>query len=82
MKWISVKDQVPPQDGSPFLGYDASKENNGKIYVLVFVKEKLYPPGAFEKLSYDDHYLEASGESYFRWEPSHWMQLPQPPGDI
>jgi hypothetical protein len=75
MEWISVEDELPPQDGSSFLGYDPTKENEGKIYVLIFIKGKKYPPGEFEKLSYEDHYLEASGEGYFKWEPTHWMPL-------
>lgn len=79
MEWISVKDRLPPQDGSPFLGYDAEKEDTGKIYVLIYVPAKKYPPGEFEKLSYEEHYLEASGEGYFTWNPTHWMPLPQPP---
>ena len=58
---------------------DASKDDAGKIYVLIFVKAKKYPPGEFEKLSYEDHYLEASGEGYFKWEPTHWMPLPEKP---
>lgn len=26
MSWISVKEQLPPQDGTPFLGYDPTKD--------------------------------------------------------
>lgn len=81
MEWISVKDQEPPKDGSPFLCFDDEKEYEGKIYVIVFVKARKYPPGEFEKLSYDEHYREASGEGYFIWHPTHWMPLPNPPKD-
>ena len=27
----------------------------------------------------EEHYLEASGEGYFRWNPTHWMPLPTKP---
>jgi hypothetical protein len=81
MEWISVKNRLPPQDGKPFIGFDPKKEDNGKIYVLIFVKGKIYPPGEFESLSYEDHYLEASGETYFKWEPTQWMPLPEKPKD-
>ncbi len=79
MQWISVKEQEPPKDGTPFLGYDPSKEDEGKIYVLIFIPEKT--------LFYNDqlireHYLEASGEGYFVWEPTYWMPLPEPPKDL
>jgi hypothetical protein len=77
MEWISIKDRLPPQDGTPFLGYDPKKEKEGKIYVLIFVKGKKYPPGEFERCSFEDHYIEASG--YFKWKPTHWMPLPNPP---
>ncbi len=78
-EWIKVVDRLPPQDGTPFLGYDPKKDPEGKIYVLIFVNGKKYPPGEFQKLSYEDHYLEASGEGYFMWEPTHWMPLPESP---
>jgi len=79
MEWISLKDKLPPQDGTSFLGYDPDADDPGKIYVLIYVPEKKYPPGEFERLSYDAHYLEASGEGYFKWEPTHWMPLPSIP---
>ncbi len=40
MKWTSVKDKLPPKDGSPFLGYDPTQEDPGKIYVLIYVPEQ------------------------------------------
>ncbi len=82
MEWIKCSEQLPPQDGSPFLGYDPDVENIGKIYVLIYVPEKKYPPGEFFKLSYDAHYLEASGEGYFQWKPTHWMELPKAPKEL
>ncbi len=27
------------------------------------------------------HYLEASGDGCFEWEPTHWMPLPKSPED-
>jgi len=78
MNWISVEDQLPPQDGSPFLGYDPEAEDYGKIYVLIYDPERRFT-GEFAKLSRDARYLEASGEGYFTWNPSHWMPLPEPP---
>ena len=42
MEWIKVSDESPPKD-KPFLGYDASKEEDGKIYVLIFVPARKYP---------------------------------------
>ena len=79
MEWINIKDKIPPQDGSPFLGYDHDADDFGKIYVLIYVNEKKYPPGEFHKLSHDGYFQEASGECYFKWNPTHWMPLPEPP---
>lgn len=81
MNWIKCSDIKPPKDGSAFLGYDDSKEELGKIYVLVYIPEKKYPAGEFFKLSRDACYQEASGEGYFTWNPSHWMPAPKPPKD-
>ncbi len=79
MKWISIKDKLPPQDGTPFLGYDPTADELGKIYVLIYVPAKKYPPGEFENLSIEERYLESSGEGYFTWNPTHWMPLPDIP---
>jgi hypothetical protein len=71
--WISVKDRLPPQDGTPFLGYDPNPEifgDEAKIYVLI------YEPPSFEN---EKVYREAAGECYFHWNPTHWMPLPEPP---
>ena len=70
---------MPPQDGNPFIGYDPNASDLGKIYVLIYEPEKKYPPGEFFKFSHECYYLEASGEGYFRWNPTHWMPLPPPP---
>ena len=79
MTWIDIKDKLPPQNGTPFLGYDPSAEDAGKIYVLIYAPGKKFPTGSFEYLSYKERYLEASGEGYFTWNPTHWMPLPSPP---
>ena len=71
--WINVKEKLPPQDGTPFLGYDASKDNFGKIYVLVFEESRTYA-----QVTYDAQYVEASGEGYSQWNPTHWMPMPSP----
>jgi hypothetical protein len=80
-EWIGVKEILPPQDGTPFIGYDPNADEPGKIYVLIYVPEKIYPPGEFFRLSHQSYYQEASGEGYFKWNPTHWMPLPEPPND-
>lgn len=72
-QWISCKDRLPPQDGTPFLCYDPEQIKNFQnacVYVVRFEKETDYN---------DNRYIEAGGECYFEWEPTHWMELPQPP---
>ncbi len=72
-EWIKVEDQLPPQDGTPFLCYDPNKIANfpkACIYVVCFQKETICLRGG---------YIECGGECYFPWEPTHWMPLPEPP---
>jgi hypothetical protein len=82
MEWIKCSEREPPKDGTPFLGFDPLIEDLGKIYVLIYVPEKKYPLGEFFKLSNEGCYEEASGECYFKWNPTHWMQLPEFPKEI
>lgn len=74
-KWISVKDKEPPKDGTPFLCYDPNQIDNfplATIYVVHFEKETTYS---------NEGYIEVGGECYFRWNPTHWMPLPESPKD-
>lgn len=80
MEWIRLEDQLPPRDGSPFLGYSPEADELSKIYVLVYVASKIYK-GEFSRLSHDSFYREAGGECYFTFIPTHWMPLPVPPKD-
>lgn len=82
MQWINIKDKLPPHDGKPFLGFDPLQEEIGRIYVLIYVPEFKYPEGNYSLLSHEAYYQEASGEGYFKWEPTHWMPLPNPPTNI
>ena len=69
-EWISVKDNEPPKDGTPFLCYDPNQINNfpkALIYVVRFEEENIFS---------DEGYFEAGGECYFKWQPTHWMPLP------
>lgn len=73
MNWINIKDKQPPRDGTPFLCFDPSQEDNfplAKIYVVRF--EKDYAQSS-------EHYTEAGGEEYFQWKPTYWMPLPDLP---
>lgn len=73
MEWISVKDKLPPKDGTPFLCFDPEQKNNfpkAQIYVVIWEKETNYCYSGF---------IEAGGECFFVWEPTHWMPLPKPP---
>lgn len=79
MNWISIKDKLPPQDGTPFIGYDPDADDLGKIYVLIYIPAKKYPCGEFFKLSHEGYYRESAGEYYFTWNPTHWMELPESP---
>jgi hypothetical protein len=75
MEWISVKDKIAPKDGRPFFCYDPNQIDNfphACIYVVRWVEETSYSHSG---------YIEAGGECYFEWEPTHWMPLPLPPED-
>lgn len=77
MEWIKSSDQPPPKD-RPFLGYDGDKEDNSKIYVIIYVPERIYT-GEYANCSRAACYEETGGECYFNWNPTHWMPLPKPP---
>lgn len=75
MEWVSVKDKQPPKDGTPFLCYDPKQTESwpkAKIYVVCFEEETNLRDGG---------YVEAGGECYFTWNPTHWMPLPKTPKD-
>ena len=77
MKWISLKEQMPPKDGSHFLCYDPTHEE-AKIYVVRYI-----PPFKpfYGNEMIEQKWEEAAGEGYCRWEPTHWMHLPEAPED-
>ena len=79
-EWIRIKNKLPPHDGTEFLGYDPNKDS-GKIYVLVFEPAVTYHGKGFERCSREECYRESSGERYFKWEPTHWMPLPESPSE-
>jgi len=71
--WVKVEDQEPPKDGKPFLCYDPKQEDNfpdAKIYVVKWEEETKYSSSG---------YIECGGECYFKWDPTHWMPLPEVP---
>ncbi len=72
-KWNDINQVLPPHDGTPFLGYDPKQSNNftnALIYVLRFEAATNFS---------DEGYIEAGGECYFKWQPTHWMTLPKSP---
>jgi uncharacterized protein DUF551 len=75
MEWINVKDQEAPKDGRPFLCYDPNQGDNfpdAGVYVVQWEPKRYLQ---------EEGYVEAGGEGYFLWEPTHWMPLPKPPKD-
>lgn len=72
MDWISIKVKTPPRDGSPFLAYCPDQDDVSKIYVLIYK-----PATSWRK----EGYIEAGGECWFNFVPTHWMTLPTPPKD-
>lgn len=73
MEWISIKNRLPPQDGTPFLCYDPKQKTNfedGCIYVVRYRCASKY---------LEERYIEAGGEGYHEWEPTYWMPLPKVP---
>ncbi len=73
MEWVSVKDKEPPKDGTPFLCFYPNQAHN-------FVHACIYVVRFEEKTNYSRAgYIEAGGECYFEWIPTHWMALPERP---
>lgn len=78
MEWINLKETLPPQDGTPFLGFDNNVENEEKIYVLVFEPARRNSRISKDSIT-EEFYREAGGDRYFIYQPTHWMPLPAPP---
>lgn len=74
MKWISVNEQSPPKDGTPFLCYDPSQLQGSFSEASIYVVKWEDPCGLRE-----GGYRETGGECYFLWNPTHWMPLPCAP---
>lgn len=81
MQWISIKYESPPHDGTPFLCYDPACHEYGKIYVVRYEPENSYKFGIHE-INTPASYVEASGEGYDKWIPTHWMPLPEGPNEV
>jgi len=77
MEWKTI--DTAPKDGTPFLGFDPT-HTEAKIYVLSYDPGVSYI-GELESCSHDACYREYAGETYFQWNPTHWMPLPAPPKD-
>ena len=58
--------ETAPKDGTQILVYEP-EEKYTPIYVVVYDNGK---------------WIEASGEQYANWKPTHWMPLPLPPKDL
>lgn len=58
--------ETAPKDGRHILCYDPSKE-----YCSIYVVE--YEIGTW---------VEAGGESYMTFRPTHWMELPDKPNQL
>jgi hypothetical protein len=76
MKWIKVVDRLP-EFNQQVLCFDPD-HSEAKIYVVKLEKEDFYQVDKC-KLGHPQQWIEASGESYFTWKPTHWMPLPNPP---
>ena len=76
MKWIKVEDRLPEFD-QQVLCFDPN-HSEAKIYVVKLEKENFYKLDNCE-LGHPTQFIEASGESYFKWKPTHWMPLPEKP---
>jgi hypothetical protein len=76
MKWIKCEDQLP-EFNKQILCFDPS-HSESKIYVVKLEKEDFYQVDKC-KLGNPQQWIEAAGESYFTWEPTHWMPLPNAP---
>lgn len=62
-----------PRDGTAILVYEPDQElADETVYVCRWAPRK----GTKDQTP---AWVEASGEGYFVWQPTHWMPLPEPP---
>jgi len=67
--------ETAPKDGTPILCYDP-KMDDLKVYVVKWSEINIFytdPPRIISS------WIEASGEEWHGWAPTHWMPLPLPP---
>ncbi len=75
-EWIKCSDRLP-EFNIQVLCFDPN-HTEAKIYVVKLEKENFYELDKC-KLGHAQRWIEASGESYFTWKPTHWMSLPALP---
>ena len=69
IKWQPI--ETAPKDETLILGFDPNADC--PIYVIRwFSLNDETGPG---------YWIEAGGEEYESWNPTHWMPLPKPPGE-
>lgn len=73
MEWKPI--ETAPKDGTHVLCYDPSHDE-AKVYV---VKYEPALKSFYNSCNRPERWIEASGEGYFLWEPTHWMELPSEP---
>lgn len=76
MEWIKCSERLPEFE-QQVLCFDPN-HTEAKIYVVQLEKENFYEVDKC-KLGHAEQWIEAAGESYFTWKPTHWMPLPNPP---
>ena len=63
--------ETAPKDGTPILGYDPGRTGEGyfdSVYVVRWMEN-----------SWQHGWIEAGGEGYDTYHPTHWMPRPNPP---
>lgn len=74
MDWQPI--ETAPKDGSPILVFcETLRRDRDAVYVCRWttpLKIDIYSGGP-------GYWVEAGGEQYAEYKPTHWMPLPEPP---
>jgi hypothetical protein len=72
-EWAPI--ETAPKDGTKIIGYQPKTDDEGEIINVM----EWMPRQSWHRSDFTGLWVEAHGEQYESYKPTHWMPLPEPP---